>query len=977
MANKNFSNKIYRGNENNFSMSNKFAKRTVYVYLENDRENYYEMVIKENKKISDLYEKIYTLNQMKDKTIIFIYCDNICKNISYLKKKIISDVFPDAHTVIKLHVYFDRKNDDFHKKYNYEEDFFNLHDNFYVNSREMKSYSLEEFLFKENKKTDDLLIHPHFYTYRHFYPNTKLISAEDIYISTVNTNQMKNFKYIRMNIKEKEKFEKHLRIIEKITNVNKDLNINLNYDFFDITKENKDLNNNLNYDFFNSNNLNSLADFNKNKEKFIYNRDLLLPRNKIELNQFTITINPYSFEFVKYIYDEAFIKSCELLNIKFIISFSNLLELDPKEENENSSKINIIDDYFKILKRFRARSINLCLVGACFKNRSSSISDKNENNLLEDTIQDHLKKPKEIILSLKINDLRSEFNNVENIEYFYKCLNENSDTKFLEKFTLKNTVIYFPSTLKKLGEIIKSLKLREIKFENIGVRFEINESTYEAITNFYNIILEKNLNRLVFRHFPILDLNFMQMFNDYSCKNYNIIYEFTHSMINRELEVIKYNENKGYYHLQANSCLNYCLNVEKLNLRSLFGSIKSVKLRNFKLRTNMFSIKKSKFFKKLFYKSDFNKNINKFEFNNCSSKEWNIFGDEEYQKEFSLDLKFPHDKLVLKNLFLEKLTYTPLKEDNLNFSLKDINNKFIISESLALNVNSSKNNLIENIPIIFKNLNEIKISKEFEVEYKISPSVRKMSLSDCVMFGGLKKITQETDWEELKLKFSKPLKNYELKSFNLFCSSINHLCLSRYAINLQITENKDILNSIKIDKLTIKHISNKVLENKSIFKILDVSFSKIKRLSIIKCEFKENFKTKPSISLNELSRVDIDFDSLFYFIYNFEGKEKDRKTCEEDVKNFIEFFSELSNKLHPGNIYVDGRTILSQDFFIDFVEKLYKNYEIESKPLKENLKDIIDKKEISKNTLENDKTEGIKNLNENNKKNKNVEVNKK
>ena len=73
MANKHFSNKIYRDDENNISMSNKKAKRTINVHLENDKETCIEIMIKDNKKICDLIEKIYTLNQMRDKTIKLIH----------------------------------------------------------------------------------------------------------------------------------------------------------------------------------------------------------------------------------------------------------------------------------------------------------------------------------------------------------------------------------------------------------------------------------------------------------------------------------------------------------------------------------------------------------------------------------------------------------------------------------------------------------------------------------------------------------------------------------------------------------------------------------------------------------------------------------------------------------------------------------------------------------------------------------------
>jgi len=743
-----------------------------------------------------------------------------------------------------------------------------------------------------------------------------------------------------------EKFENHMKFLDNFIKENEELNFNLNYDVFnfyekylpndfyqikhkdkiekpiknpdEVAKIIKDSNIKTNTDkpIFNSQ-----EDFYQIKDKLVYNLSIL--SNKIiKFNQLTITINPFSFELLESKLNKDLIKSCEILNIKFIISYSDSLELDPNSKDEISSyKYKNCD--FQFLKRFNAKFINLKLEGASFKNVSTSNSGNEFQDHVEDKIKNLVKKSKENILSLKINDLRNEFNRVENIEYFYKCLTENSDTNHLEKFTLKNTIIYCPLALIKLGEIIRELNLRELKFENIGVSFEINESTYEALTYFFNSILQKKLSRLVFRDFPILDLNFIQKFTEYTCKNYLIIYEFTHSMINRELEVLKYDDNKGYYCLQANSCLNYCLNVEKLDLRSLFGNIKSVKLRNLKLRTNMFSIKKSKFFKKLFYKSDFNKNILKIDFNNCNSKEWNVFGDEEFQKEFSLDIKFPHNKEVLKKLCLEKLTYTLLKEDNSNFTIMDINDKFIISESQSISDDRYiNNNLLENIQDICKNLEEIKISKETESEYKISPSLKKLSLTDCFMFYGLKKIIKETNFEELKLKFSKPLNNYDIKFPNLFYSNINHLCLSRYAINLQITENKDLLSNIKIDKLTIKQVSDKVIENKSFFKILDVSFSKIRRLSIIQCEFKENFRIRPSQTMENLSRVDIDFYSFFNI---FDGKKKDLNSCEQDVKYFIEYFLNLSYKLHPGNIYVDGKAILSQNYFSDLVDKIYEN----------------------------------------------------
>ena len=885
----------------------KIIHRNVEVFISGHKEIHLSFLVKEHKRISDMIEKIIKLNKKKvnndnnNSNRFIFYCENLMKNLHFIKKNKISEIFVDLRQIIKIIIFekFDSNSkslnlndeDKFCLRKNQYTDFkkiINLHkEDFEIHSKEI-NISIVKFRTQEHlQKSYYHFVHPCFYTFIHYFPNTKLnsLTENDFLIKDKSfSNFIKNYITYLENINIK--IEDFSSIPIKLLKIYK-AHLKFKLTVFRL---------NIDIDCFKNDIINSTEDFqNFKSEKLkilkgkIHTKINDQNNNCMKVKELCLKIQPFCFEFfhefVKGFLNFKKFITCEILNAKFIFSYSNIYYISSFINKFDKFYV-VFEEMFDFLRKVNPKYVNLKLIGACF-NRSNPLN----NNLFENETS-RCCLPKQNIISLTIDDTRNEFNDPINIEYFYKMICMNANIKYLSRLTIKRSVIYTPICLVKLAQIILYLNITELSFKHIGIRFEINQISYKAIYYFYICILSKRLTKLVFKNFAILDLQFIQKFSDYLNKNYNITYEFSNSFINREFEFIKFNKLQRFQHLEANSFINYCLITQELDLKNLFSNIKSIKLSNLQLGGKLLINEKSNFFKKLMHISDFY-SLEEIIFDNCYMNQINFFEKSEVIQQSLSNL---HDREILK-------TFTEENSRVITYKNKEMNSHFI--EKIFKQLKSCTSCSLKKFDQIISN---------FSLK-----SLKNLSLTDIKI--NLDKFYLSESIEKLYLKFSKPLYFYGIyDKHKISLNQVKNLTLCRHAINLNFLSNSP--NCLKVANLNIKYLSDSI-KKCNLLDYLEKNFPLISKLTILKSDFSEVL-VKPTKFLKNLERVSFDFETIYNFITLAKLREKkpfDLKCCINNIQNLVDYYMLASNSMIIGNIYVDDEPI-NEENLSKFAEKI-------------------------------------------------------
>ena len=806
------------------SSAMKVSKRKIEFYLQDKGGKWNkieEIVLKETSRIFNITEKFIKKQIMKqnikkfeqvnkseklqisnsksydcDKEIqinkYILFCENITKNLKFLSNQKISDIFPDKSIVINILMFELNKTSE--KDYvsriktkdkDYNFDLFKQ--TAIINSKKIINLKLDDFVANINSNEIDLKFIPYLVSFLHNNSKVNLTSISNIAdFKKIDTSLLK--KRLSPHLKD---IKYKLNSVSEFTCIQEFIFNDKKIEIIHLSKFSLEIN------FINEKNDKKLTKQSFEKFSLIVNEFDLKIFTKESLNIFEENVLDSDFK--------KFLK-CEILNITLNLSYT-----DSYNDNKNLIDLKKI---FKLIQKIKANYINLILIGAEFKKaiQGEELEKKSPN----------FEKSK--ILSLHINDIRNEFNELSSISYFYNTLKDNADLTYLKKLNLTNIVLFSPLTLIKIAEIIFNLDLDKISFENISVKFEINDTSYQAIVFFYKSIFKKKLNKLIFRNFKILNLDFLHQFsNDFLSTNQNLRFEFTDSMIYNVILEFKFNKNEKYYEMTINSNFNICLAVEMLNLKILFSYLKAIKIKNFYLFQSFILNENSKFFKKIMNRIDF-LGLYKLDFINCDFFRENIFDMINFSDTEDLILK--HDKLYDKQIIENVIFHNRLVFNN-TASISEAKN--FNNEIVKINDEKSK------IKILKEKIKEIEEKGEQREELKIK-NEELIDLTNKIKEIEDRINIKKNEEKQQELKREK-IKNYFLKN-NPF-SNLKHLNISKIN-DPEITAALFISNKTKHLNESLPHLESLSLKdiqfNKSIIdtisrtsiklKILELKFSK-------------------------------------------------------------------------------------------------------------------------------------------------------